>query len=95
MQTVRVTFEYGIVIKKRALRDRDVPLESVLAALEVMGPLDEGAGLWSFGPFFGSEAQEEMVRRLTGLGLQYFDDFFDLTLEHPAWITFRAEETEP
>ncbi len=94
MESVRVTFEFGLVLRRAALLERGVELPRVLVALEVSRPLEEGSELISFGPFFGGEVQNEMGNRLGDLGLRYFDDFFELALDHPSWIRFRAEGDE-
>lgn len=44
--------------------------------------------LISFGPSFGPEAQREFLRRLEELGLVYFEDFFDINVDHPVWCAF-------
>jgi hypothetical protein len=89
--SVRLTGEYGIVVRRKALAERGVPWDSLLAAMEVQAPLDCSKLLLSFGPHFGREALDDMTTRLTRLGLVYFDDFFEFVGDYPTWCTFRAE----
>ncbi len=90
--TVRVCFEFGIAIRKSALPMRALSREAVLHSLETLELYSEDDQLMIFGPSFGPEACDELVRRLTKLGLQYFDDFFDLRLDHPPWLEFIAQQ---
>jgi len=88
-----MTFEHGIVVRRRALVERSVSLDQVLVTLEVTAPSAESPDLLSFGPHFGAEASDEMVRRLSALGLRHVDDFFDLSLDHPQWLRFFASKS--
>lgn len=62
----------------------------MLEVFEIDRPMAEDSELLSFGPSFGGEACNEFIRRLEFLGLVYVDDFFDLTLSHPNWLSFSA-----
>jgi len=90
MQTIQVTGEYGIIIRRAALTERNVAWANVLGALETSEPLDSSETLISFGPHFGPEALDEFVRRLTSLGLVYFDDFIQFSGDWPGWCKFMA-----
>jgi hypothetical protein len=48
--------------------------------------------LIAIGPIFGdaSDAVGELIAELEGLGLVYFDDFFELTGNWPEWLTLLA-----
>ena len=87
---INVTSEFGLIIRKHALLERNVSMEMVLAAMEVSRPLDCNDELISFGPSFGSEALEEFSRRLMKLGLEYFDDFYEFAFPSPSWCQFQA-----
>jgi len=93
--SVKVSFFFGIVVRRSALKERGIDLSRVLSLLETQAPYDAGADLLSFGPHFGPEARDTFVRRLQEIGLEYFDDFVDLELDHPEWLGFRAELTKP
>jgi hypothetical protein len=56
MSCVDVTGEFGIIIRRRSLVERDVSLHSILEVLEVKGPVDMNDELLSFGPSVGQEA---------------------------------------
>ena len=85
-----ITAEFGLVIRKRALLERNISMDMVLGAMEVSSPLDCNDELISFGPSFGQEALDEFVRRLTELGFEYFDDFFEFSFPSPSWCQFHA-----
>ncbi len=89
METARLTIHYGIVIRRPALRERDVAEAAVLEAME-SAPLASTAGVLSFGPHFGEEAADWYLRRLEELGLVYVDDFFIFAPEVPDWCAFHA-----
>jgi hypothetical protein len=44
------------------------------------------------GPIYGTEGDAigELIAELEGLGLVYFDDFFELTGNWPEWLTLLA-----
>jgi hypothetical protein len=90
MPFVRVSADYGVVVRKAALAERGVSMQQLLDAMEAGQPLDESADLVSFGPHFGSEASDELSRRLRALGLEYVDDFFVFAGEFPNWCRFGA-----
>lgn len=92
--SIAVTFTYGILVIRQALQARGVSLAEVCNALEVAEPMDSGSSLLSFGPAFGKEASDALVRRLQGLGLTYVDDFFDIALDLPEWVRFSASSNE-
>jgi hypothetical protein len=90
MGFIDVTPEYGLVIRKDALRERNVSLEALLAAMKTDAPLDSDDRLISFGPSFGQEALDGLIKELSGLGLQYFDDFVEVVGSYPEWCRFRV-----
>jgi hypothetical protein len=90
MESVRVTGEYGIVVRLASLNERGITWEKLLAALETSAPLDRNDTIASFGPHFGREALDTLVRRLSDLGLKYFDDFFEFAGDFPKWCIFKV-----
>ncbi len=88
MNSVAVTAEYGIVIRRRALTERAVSYHAVLTAVGVDKPFDADGELLTFGPSFGQEALEALSQRLIALGLVYFDDFFEFVGNFPHWCSF-------
>ena len=85
-----VTFSYGIVIRRKAISQRQVNLQSVYDAFEITKPFSEDADMICFGPLFGPEASKMIISRLKGLGLTYVDDFYELAFDHPDWLRFSA-----
>jgi|SRR5471032_2268396 hypothetical protein len=90
MKFINVTPEYGLLVRRDALAERGVSLETLLAIMKVAVPLDSNDRLISFGPSFGQEALDEFVKALSGLGLQYFDDFVEIVGDYPAWCSFKV-----
>jgi len=90
MEGVRVTGEYGIVVRLASLSERGVTLDRLLMALEVSAPFDSNGEIASFGPHFGAEALDTLVQRLSDLGLEYFNDFFEFSSAFPKWCTFKV-----
>ena len=85
---IKVTFEFGIVIRKDAIEKKNISREKVTAVFEGDKPLDESEVLLSYGPHFGLEAMEELGKRLSKLGLEYIDDFFYFQGDFPDWAAF-------
>jgi hypothetical protein len=50
------------------------------------------AGLIVIGPLVGESALTDLIETLEGLGLVYFDDFFELTGNFPDWLKLFASE---
>ena len=94
MRSIRITGEFGLIIRREALRERGVSMELLLSAVDSTAPLDMDDRLISFGPSFGEEALNEFTRRLAELGLVFYDDFFDVIFDSPSWCSFRAELDE-
>jgi hypothetical protein len=86
---VIATNEYGLVVRREALRERGVEYDDVLNALQVQKPLDQNDELLTFGPSFGGEAMDEFAARLQRLGLRFVDDFYCLSFDLPAWCDLR------
>ncbi len=89
-KSVEATSEFGLIIRRAALPARGVAYEQVLHALEGDPPLDADDDLISFGPLFGRESLDEFIRRLTALGLEYYDDFSPLVFDLPRWMHLRV-----
>ncbi|WP_282243401.1 hypothetical protein [Stenotrophomonas sp. PS02300] len=85
MRSISATGEYGLIVRRDALRAKFIADALVLQAMEVDAPLDMDEDLMSFGPAFGDEALQEFVRRLRTLGLSPVDDFCTLCLDLPNW----------
>jgi hypothetical protein len=49
--------------------------------------------LVAVGPLVGETSVEELVGELEGLGLVYYDDFFELTGNWPEWLRVLAMST--
>ncbi len=88
---VRVSFEFGVVIRKAALAERSVSFVDTLKIFEVEKPLGESEDLLTFGPNFGVEVLENITQQLEALGLIYWNDYFEATFDHPDWCSFSVD----
>jgi hypothetical protein len=88
--SVLVTSEFGLIVRRNALTERQVDLRDLFTAMEVEVRLDGSDDLLTFGPHFGREALNAIVSRLIKLGLVYFDDFFEFCGDYPPWFAFRG-----
>lgn len=87
-EVIKVTFEYGIVIRKESMSEKRVDRNKLLSALEVDSPASENDDLMTFGPHFGPESMENLGGRIESLGLGYIDDFFYFHGDFPDWAEF-------
>ncbi|NBU21250.1 hypothetical protein EBS43_07560 [bacterium] len=85
---IKISFEFGIVIRKDAITKKQISKEKIAEVFEGSSPLDESDVLLSYGPHFGAEAMEELGKRLSKLGLEYVDDFFYFQGDFPDWAEF-------
>ena len=90
MNTIRVTVEYGLVIRQNALREKRISETKVFKIFGVTEPLDSNSELMSFGPVFGGEALKNICGELNLIGLSYFDDYVDLIADYPSWLQIRV-----
>ncbi len=89
---VRVSSDFGIVIRRGALSRVSLSDEALCELMETPKPLDADDELVSFGPHFGIEAAREFGRRLDARGLVYADDYFILEELVPEWCELRCHE---
>ncbi len=89
-RSISASAEYGLVVRKDALRIRGVTVDALLRALEASQALDEDDHLMSFGPSFGEEALLDYIRRLEALGLHYVTDFCAIHVDLPNWCSLRV-----
>lgn len=47
-------------------------------------------GLIAIGPLVGEDTLSELIERLEGAGLVYYDDFFELSGNWPEWLRLFA-----
>jgi len=88
---IHASVEFGIVVRRASLAERGVDLDRVYQCMETSLPSGINDHLISFGPSFGVEAQRVFMRRLEQLGLVYFEDFFEVNVDHPVWCSFLVE----
>jgi hypothetical protein len=94
MECIRATSEFGIVVRLASLEERGLSFDKLLMALEISAPFDGNEQIASFGPHFGQQALDTFVRRLSELGMRYFDDFFEFSGDFPKWCTFKVSAAD-
>jgi hypothetical protein len=87
---VKVSADYGIVVRRASLKRLALSDEAVYELMEVERPFDQDEELMSFGPHFGIEAARELSRRLEAKGLVYPDDLFIFEESVPDWCELRV-----
>ncbi|KVX62673.1 hypothetical protein [Burkholderia stagnalis] len=87
---MKVSRDFGIVIRRAALVAKDVDLSPIMAEFNFEAYFDESSGLISLGPFFGGDAADDCMRSLEKLGLTYVDDFFIFAGFVPDWCSFEV-----
>lgn len=82
---MKVSKDFGIVIRRQALNEKAINLEQVMKEFHFEQPYDQSIDFVSLGPFFGGDASDSCMRFLEQLGLIYIDDFFILEAYFPEW----------
>lgn len=87
---MKVSRDFGIVVRRAALAAKNVDLSTVMAEFNFATYFDESNNLISLGPFFGEDAADACMRSLERIGLTYVDDFFILAELVPDWCSFEV-----
>ncbi len=87
---MKVSRDFGIVVRRAALAAKEVDLSTVMAEFKLRTYFDESNSLISLGPFFGGDAADECLRSLKRLGLTYIDDCFIFDGFVPDWCSFEV-----
>lgn len=87
---MKVSRDFGIVVRRAALTAKDVDLSTVMVEFNLPTYFDESNNLISLGPFFGGDAADACMRSLETLGLTYVDDFFIFEGFVPDWCSFEV-----
>lgn len=82
---MKVSKDFGIVIRRDALTRKEVDLAPVMSAFNFVVNFDDSLELVSLGPFYGGDNADDCMRSLELLGLVYIDDFFILEGYFPDW----------
>ena len=94
MSYIDATNEYGLVVRKEALRERGLSLQVLSESMQDVDVLGEDAKIISYGPIFGPEAQGALKVTLGAIGLVEIDDFFGFDFLMPDWIRLGVATTE-
>lgn len=87
---MKVSKDFGIVVRRAALTAKNVDLSTVMAEFSFETYFDESNSLISLGPFFGGDAADACMRSLERIGLTYIDDFFIFEGFIPDWCSFEV-----
>ncbi|PFH04486.1 hypothetical protein BCF11_5269 [Collimonas sp. PA-H2] len=87
---MRISSDFGIVIRREALKEKAVNLSQILIEFHFDRYFDESKNFISLGPFFGGDAADDCMRSLEKIGLIYIDDFFIFVGDFPQWCRFEA-----
>lgn len=87
---MKVSKDFGIVVRRAALAAKNVDLSTVMAEFNFETYFDESNSLISLGPFFGGDAADASMRSLERIGLTYIDDFFIFEGFIPDWCSFEV-----
>lgn len=82
--------DFGIVIRRAALKAKNVDMSTVMAEFNFGAYFDESNNPISLGPFFGVDAADACMRSLERIGLAYADDFFIFEGFLPDWCSFEV-----
>ncbi|WP_133117929.1 hypothetical protein [Burkholderia ubonensis] len=87
---MKISRDFGIVIRRAALVDKAIDLSAIYAEFNFSRCFDESDTMVSLGPFFGGDAADACTRSLERLGLAYIDDFFICEQYVPDWFELQA-----
>ncbi len=82
---MKISKDFGIVIRKKMLKKKSVNLSTILLEFNFEAYYDESPDFVSLGPFFGGDNADDCIRSLERQGLVYIDDFFIMEAFFPAW----------
>ncbi|MEQ1536346.1 MAG: hypothetical protein ABL923_10750 [Burkholderiaceae bacterium] len=82
---MKVSKDFGIVIRRDALVKKSIDLSSVMREFNFSKNYDDSSEFVSLGPFYGGDNADDCMRSLEGQGLAYIDDFFILEGYFPDW----------
>jgi hypothetical protein len=82
---MKVSKDFGIVIRRDALVQKSIDLSSVMREFNFSKNYDDSPEFVSLGPFYGGDNADDCMRSLEGKGLAYIDDFFILEGYFPDW----------
>jgi hypothetical protein len=69
MTYIAATSEYGIVIRKTAMKAKSLDDPMLFDIMTDVGVLGRDKNIVSFGPFFGKEALDQITTQLESAGL--------------------------
>jgi hypothetical protein len=93
---MKVSKDFGIVIRRDAIVQKGINLISLMKEFNFAKNYDDSLEFISLGPFYGGDNADDCMRSLELLGLVYIDDFFILEGYFPDWCrveVFGADDT--
>ncbi|MEM8838735.1 MAG: hypothetical protein AAGE89_11625 [Pseudomonadota bacterium] len=76
----------ALVVRKEALFRLEKSASELATILTFDAPYAQSDTILVYGPYFDFESLDEVCRRLTQMGLEYWDDFIDLKDDIPDWL---------
>jgi hypothetical protein len=81
----------SLVIRRQAFEKAGLARAEIDAFLDLTDEEFRVEGdIVAIGPVFDAEALSELIAELENRGLAYFDDFFELSGNWPAWLSIFA-----
>lgn len=93
MSYIDATSEFGLVLRKGSLLEKGISHSALAETMRDIDVLGENGDIISCGPIFGEGALQEIISRLSSVGLEYFDDYFDLNFPMPNWVKLGVSST--
>jgi hypothetical protein len=93
MTYIAATSEYGIVIRKAAMKAKSIDDPVLFEIMTDVGVLGDDKNIVSFGPLFGKEALDQITTQLGNAGLTYVDDFCTFDFLMPEWLSLGVRAT--
>lgn len=84
----------ALIVRKAAVTEHALPSDAITLAMKGCEPAFEDSDLIVYGPLFGQEAQKTYSDALQAAGLTYVDDFYELSIDLPAWLQLGARLSE-
>ncbi|MFD1331454.1 hypothetical protein ACFQ4O_05515 [Methylopila musalis] len=79
--------ERALIIKRKKFYELKSGIEGIEALMAFDSPFGESEEFVVYGPYFDLESLNAVADFLVKIGLEYWDDFFDLKEDRPGWCS--------
>ena len=83
--------EFSILIRKAALSEKRIERGALFTVMNCNSPCHEDKNFLTFGPRFTHETVDKTIKGLIKMGLDYWDDFFEVQIDYPEWYKSPAK----